>query len=131
MHITTCFQISGLIGALLLIDDGITFHDIKLFLQCRSNNCDYVKEIADTKSVHKYAFMYKCSKVKSLFYNELNDNNATQLKPQETFAPSVSIPIQYIIICCIILISLCILFVSIKHASKSKIHDAPLIQKIT
>ena len=118
---------AGLVGALLLMDDSIGFGDIKGFLQCTSGYCSYMKEIMDTKSIHKYAFVYDCNKIKSLFYNELHDKNGTDLKPQEILSSKVSIPLQYIIICCIVLISLCILFISVKYGSKSKIYDAPLI----
>ena len=122
--------IAGLIGAMILMDDSIGFQDIKQFFQCVSGACDYVEEIADTKSKYKYAFMYDCNKIASLFY-KLYNANSIESKPQESLSLKVFIPLQYIIICCIVLISLCILMISIKYASKSKIHDAPLIQKMT
>ena len=113
------------------MNDAIEYDEIKELLQCQSDHCRSMKKIMDTKSKNKYGFSYDCRKIKSLiYYDELSDSNATQSKQQKILSSKVSIPLQYIIICCIVLISLCILIISLKYTSKSKIHDAPLIINI-
>ena len=108
------------------MDDNITLNDIKQLLQCPTNNCSYMKEIIDAKSKHKYAFMYDCNKIQSIF-SALYNTNSIESKPQESLSTKVQMSLQYIIICCIVLISLCILIVSLKYASKSSKHNESLL----
>ena len=103
---------------MLLIEESVTFDDIKQILQC--NNCSYTREIMDAKSKNKYGFSYNCNQIESIFYGTQNTNNESKLKLSDS--------LEYIIIGSITLILICILIISIKKTSKSTINDAPLIQ---
>eukprot|EP00490_Sorites_sp_Unknown_P028050 CAMPEP_0114663066 /NCGR_PEP_ID=MMETSP0191-20121206/26188_1 /TAXON_ID=126664 /ORGANISM="Sorites sp." /LENGTH=131 /DNA_ID=CAMNT_0001901341 /DNA_START=85 /DNA_END=477 /DNA_ORIENTATION=+ len=65
--------ISGLVGAMLLIQESITLDGIKQILKC--NNCSYTREIMDAKSKNKYAFSYNCNQIESIFYGTQNTDN--------------------------------------------------------
>ena len=109
-------------GAILLIDNTISFSEIKKSLQCTSKHCCYTRSIAYANSKYYYAFRYDCNKMGTLFY-KLDLTN-------EIPSSKVSMSLQYIIIISIVLISLCMLIISIKNASKSNMNNAPLIENI-